>query len=116
MTKLAQCVILGLVPRIHGRFPLPAYAYIMASKPYGTLYIGVTGDLARRAFEHREGMAESFTGRYKCKLLVWYERQDSIEAAIQREKSMKRYPRQWKLNLIKAMNPDWVDLHETLNH
>lgn len=94
---------------------MSAYVYIMASKPYGTLYIGVTNNLARRAFEHRSGTAEGFTKRYDCKLLVWYEQHNSIEAAIQRETSIKRYPRQWKLNLIKATNPDWIDLYDVLN-
>ncbi|MEM6382970.1 MAG: GIY-YIG nuclease family protein [Pseudomonadota bacterium] len=89
--------------------------YIMASKPFGTLYIGVTNDIRRRAFEHREGLVEGFTRIYDCTLLVWYEQHATIEAAIQREKSLKRYPRQWKLNLIGEMNPDWTDLYETLN-
>lgn len=87
----------------------------MASKPFGTLYIGVTNDIRRRAFEHREGLVEGFTRIYDCTLLVWYEQHATIEAAIQREKSLKRYPRQWKLNLIGEMNPDWTDLYETLN-
>ena len=89
--------------------------YIMASRPFGTLYIGVTNDLARRAFEHREGVADGFTKRYACTRLVWYEHHERIEDAIQRERSLKRDPRQWKLNLIAEMNPDWDDLYETLN-
>lgn len=95
---------------------MSAFVYIMASKPYGTLYIGVTTNLSRRVFEHREGVAKSFTKQHGCKFLVWYEQHETIEAAIQREKSMKRYPRQWKLNLINASNVDWSDLNETLNH
>ena len=95
---------------------LPAWVYIMASKPYGTLYVGVTNDLARRAHEHRTGAISGFTKRYGCKTLVWYEGHLSIELAIQREKSIKRYSRQWKLNLIKDMNPTWSDLYEALNH
>ncbi len=87
----------------------------MASKPYGTLYTGVTNNLARRVFEHKEGLADSFTKRHACKMLVWYEPLGSIEAAIQRETSIKRYPRQWKLNLIIAMNPEWSDLYKMLN-
>jgi putative endonuclease len=98
-----------------GRCGLGGYVYIMASKPYGTLYTGVTNNLARRVFEHKEGMADSFTKRYACKRLVWYEQHELIEAAIQRETSIKRYPRQWKLNLIRAMNPEWSDLYEMLN-
>ncbi|MFN3170970.1 MAG: GIY-YIG nuclease family protein [Hyphomicrobiales bacterium] len=91
------------------------YVYIMASKPYGTLYTGVTSDLARRVFEHKEGLADGFTKRYACKTLVWFEHHEAIDAAIQRETSIKRYPRQWKLNLITAMNPEWSDLYEMLN-
>lgn len=91
------------------------YVYIMASKPNGTLYTGVTNDLARRVFEHKEGLADSFTKRYACKTLVWYEQHEAIELAIQREKSIKRYPRQWKLNLINAINPEWSDLYKILN-
>lgn len=88
----------------------------MASKPYGTLYVGVTNDIARRAFEHRNSAVAGFTKRYGCKLLVWYEAHASIEAAIQREKSIKRYPRQWKLNIITEVNPEWADLYGKLNH
>lgn len=88
----------------------------MASKPYGTLYVGVTNDIARRAFEHRNSAVAGFTKRYGCKLLVWYEAHASIEAAIQREKSIKRYPRQWKLNIITEVNPEWSDLYGKLNH
>lgn len=91
------------------------YVYIMASKPYGTLYTGVTSNLARRVFEHKEGFADSFTKRYACNMLVWYEHHAAIDAAIQRETSIKRYPRQWKLNLIIAMNPEWSDLYKMLN-
>lgn len=99
-----------------GRRGLGGYVYIMASKPYGTLYVGVTNDIARRAFEHKDGAADSFTRRYGYKTLVWYEQHEAIEQAIQREKSIKRYPRQWKLNLVEEMNPDWADLYESLNH
>ncbi|CTQ74062.1 GIY-YIG nuclease family protein [Roseibium alexandrii] len=90
--------------------------YIMASKPNGTLYTGVTNDLARRVYEHRTGQTPGFTTRYACKLLVWYERHDRIERAIQREKTIKHYVRKWKINLIEEMNPEWNDLYETLNY
>jgi putative endonuclease len=75
----------------------------------------VTADLARRAWEHHEGAIAGFTKRYGCKRLVWYEPHDSITAAIQREKSLKRWPRDWKINLIERDNPQWADLYETLN-
>jgi putative endonuclease len=83
----------------------------MASRRNGTLYIGVTSDLVRRAWEHREGVVPGFTRRYGCRLLVWYEVHESMVAALQREKTMKGYPRKWKLNLIEAMNPEWRDLY-----
>jgi putative endonuclease len=87
----------------------------MTNRRSGTLYLGVTGDLARRAFEHREGLIPGFTKQYGLKRLVWYERFESIRDAIQREKTMKHWPRAWKVRLIHGMNPDWDDLYETLN-
>jgi putative endonuclease len=86
------------------------FVYILASKPRGTLYIGVTNDLVRRGIQHRDGMAESFTKRYGVKLLIYYEVFDEILLAIQREKSLKRWPREWKLNLVERLNPHWEDL------
>ncbi|MEH6727215.1 MAG: GIY-YIG nuclease family protein [Hyphomicrobiales bacterium] len=91
------------------------YVYIMASKRKGTLYVGVTSDLPKRAYEHREGLAPGFTRTYGCKMLVWYEAHDTMPAAIQREKTIKHYVRQWKLNLIEELNPNWDDLYDTLN-
>ena len=85
--------------------------YIMASGRMGTLYIGVTSDLAGRAYQHREGLIPGFTKRYGCRRLVWFETHDNIEVAIQREKSLKRYRRDWKLNLIERDNPNWDDLY-----
>jgi putative endonuclease len=91
------------------------YVYIMASGISGTLYVGVTNDLSRRAFEHREGLAEGFTRRYGVKRLVYFETFPTAVDAIHREKRIKKYPRAWKLNLISGQNPDWRDLAETLN-
>ena len=88
--------------------------YMMASGQHGTLYIGVTSDLNRRAWEHREGVIAGFTKRYGCTRLVWFEVHVSMIAAIQREKSLKRWPRDWKTNLIEHDNPKWADLYETL--
>jgi len=88
--------------------------YMMASRRHGTLYIGVTSDLAYRAWQHREGALEGFTKRYGCKRLVWYEPHDSMVEAIQREKSLKRWPRDWKTNLIERDNPSWDDLYAAL--
>ena len=90
------------------------YTYIMTSKRNGTLYIGVTNDLARRVWEHREGTAEGFTKKHGVKLLVYYESFDDIHAAIHRETRLKKYKREWKLNLIQQNNPEWNDLAEGL--
>ena len=87
------------------------YVYIMASKRNGTLYLGVTSNLSRRVFEHENGLADGFSKKYNCKTLVWYERHESITAAITREKRLKKYPRKWKLNLIEQSNPNWDRLH-----
>ena len=90
------------------------WVYIMTNRPRGTLYVGVTADIARRAWEHREGVVEGFTKRYGLKLLVYAEPHDEIERAIQREKTIKHWPRAWKIDLIQAMNPSWRDLYDTL--
>ncbi|MBA16163.1 MAG: endonuclease [Sphingomonas sp.] len=90
------------------------YVYIMASGRNGTLYIGVTSDLVKRAWQHHEGAIEGFTKRYGCKHLVWFEVHDRIDSAIRREKQMKEWRRAWKLREIEEMNPDWHDLFPTL--
>lgn len=90
------------------------WVYIMTNRPHGTLYVGVTSDLARRAWEHRDGVVEGFTKRYGLKQFVYAERHDEIERAIQREKRIKRRPRAWKIDLIREANPTWQDLYETL--
>jgi putative endonuclease len=91
-----------------------AYVYILASQPYGTLYVGVTSDLVKRVWEHKNGFVEGFTKRYGIKRLVWYEQHQSIIEAISREKLIKRWHRDWKVNLIQAMNPNWNDLYEQI--
>ena len=88
--------------------------YMMASRKHGTLYIGVTSDLVNRVAQHREGQIEGFTRRYGVKRLVWFERHHGIVEAIQREKSLKKYRREWKINLIEAYNPNWDDLFADL--
>ena len=90
------------------------WVYIMTNKPRGTLYVGVTADLARRAWEHRDGHVKGFTKKYGLKLLVYAEHHDEIVRAIQREKLIKHWPRAWKIDLIRGVNPDWRDLYETL--
>jgi len=90
------------------------WVYILASKPGGTLYVGVTNDLVRRVYEHREGLAEGFTKRYGVKTLVYFEPHETIEAALQREKNIKHWSREWKIDLIVAGNPDWRDLYDEI--
>ena len=88
--------------------------YIMASRRNGTLYLGVTSDLPKRVYEHREGLSPGFTRKYGCKLLVWFELADTMEAAIAREKQIKGGSRRKKLALIEALNPDWRDLFDQI--
>jgi putative endonuclease len=90
------------------------YVYILASKPQGTLYIGVTKDLVRRAHEHRTGVVAGFTKKYSVHRLVHFEAHDSIEAAITREKQMKEWRRAWKIELLEKENPRWEDLYPVL--
>ena len=91
------------------------YVYILASRPGGALYVGVTKDLSRRVWEHKSGQGGDHTRRYRIDRLVYYESYPSIADAIQRETSIKRWPRAWKTNLILEMNPTWRDLYEELN-
>jgi len=91
------------------------YVYIMASRPHGTLYIGVTNDLAFRAWQHREGHGSAFCSKYGVKRLVHYEVFEDISNAIHREKRLKKWNRRWKTDLIENGNPCWNDLYETLN-
>ncbi|MCO6179908.1 GIY-YIG nuclease family protein [Ciceribacter sp. RN22] len=93
---------------------MAGFVYIMTNHKHGTLYIGVTSDLERRIYEHREELVKGFTSTYGLKRLVWYEEHQSIGSAIQREKSLKRWYRQWKIELIESLNPDWRDLYPEL--
>jgi len=90
------------------------YVYILASQTNGTLYVGVTSDLIKRIYEHKYDLADGFTKRYGVHLLVYYEIYEEIGRAIQREKRIKKYPRQWKINLIQSMNPGWQDLYDEI--
>ncbi|WP_432380776.1 GIY-YIG nuclease family protein [Duganella sp. P38] len=87
-----------------------SYVYIMASRRYGTLYTGVTSDLIRRVWQHREGLVEGFTREYNVKQLVWFEQHADIYSAITREKQIKKWEREWKIRLIQKTNPLWRDL------
>jgi len=84
--------------------------YILASKPWGTLYTGVTSDLEKRICQHREGLIDGFAKRYGVKTLVYFEEHGEADGAIRREKRIKKWPRVWKINLIRTDNPDWCDL------
>ncbi len=90
--------------------------YIMANKRNGTLYTGVTSNLGQRVWQHRKGVADGFTKRYGCKLIVWYEMHETMEAAIVREKQIKAGSRAKKAALIEATNPLWNDLFELIAH
>lgn len=90
------------------------WIYILTNRPNGTLYVGVTSDIARRIWEHREGVADGFTRRYNLKRLVHVEAFEAIELAIQREKTLKTWLRAWKVELITAANPEWRDLYDDL--
>jgi putative endonuclease len=90
------------------------WVYLITNRPNGILYTGVTDNLARRAWEHREGVIQGFTRRYGLKRLVYYERYDDIRDARQREQNIKHYPRSWKVRLILLNNPAWDDLYEQL--
>ncbi len=90
------------------------FVYILASKRNGTLYIGVTSDLVKRVYEHKNDLVEGFTKKYQVHQLVYYEVTDDIESAIVREKQLKVWKRGWKLELVEKMNPDWRDLYEDI--
>ena len=88
--------------------------YILASNPGGTLYVGVTNNLVRRVYQHREGVADGFTKRYGVKMLVYFEAHEAIATARQREKNIKHWSREWKIDLIVASNPNWRDFYEEI--
>jgi putative endonuclease len=90
------------------------YVYILASKPYGTLYTGVSSNIPSRTWQHKNDLVEGFTKRYHVHRLVWYEQTNSIESAINKEKQIKKWRRRWKLDLIEKMNPDWKDLYDEI--
>jgi putative endonuclease len=90
------------------------YVYLMATRKHGTLYVGVTNDLVRRGYQHRTNAVQSFTSRYHVHQLVWFETYDDPLTAIAREKEIKKWRREWKINLIERTNPDWADLYESI--
>ena len=115
----------GLDPGIHVMVAVPSpqcdhvlmrggWVYIVTNRPNGTLYTGVTSNLARSSWEHRDGIVKGFTTRYGLKRLVYAEQHGDIVAAIQREKNLKHWPRAWKVKLILSINPNWDDLYDWL--
>ena len=110
----------GVMARLDRAIHLPnhrrmgGWVYIMTNMARGTIYVGVTSDIARRAWEHREGVVDGFTKRYGLDRLVYIERHEDIETAIRRETRLKHWPRAWKIDLIRSVNPQWDDLYDTL--
>jgi putative endonuclease len=90
------------------------YVYILCSNRNGTFYTGVTSDLVKRIYEHKNNLVEGFTKKYNVHSLVWYETHESAESAIIREKRIKKWKRAWKLKLIEQTNPKWIDLYENI--
>lgn len=91
------------------------FVYLLSSRPYGTLYVGVTSNLARRVWEHKEKAVPGFTAKYDVDRLVWYEPHQDWESAIRREKQIKEWQREWKIQLIERENPRWLDLYRDLS-
>ena len=107
----------GLVPALHvlhSARMAGGYVYILASAPNGVFYVGVTNDLVRRVYEHRNGLVPGFTKKYSVKRLIYFERYDDIQAAIQREHNIKHWSRTWKVRLILAGNPESNDLYDSI--
>lgn len=90
------------------------YVYIVANKYNNVLYIGVTGDLVRRIYEHKNKLIKGFSSKYNCTKLVWYEETNNINEAISKEKQMKKWRREYKNNIISEMNPNWADLYNSI--
>ena len=93
---------------------MQSYVYILSSDRNGTLYIGVTSDLVKRVWEHKSDFVEGFTKQHRVHHLVWYEMHENMGSAITREKQLKEWKRQWKIDLIEKTNPYWNDLYETI--
>lgn len=108
---------LALTTTYHGYWQVQmkeSYVYILASQKNGTLYIGLTSDLIRRTWEHKNNCVPGFTAKYGVHMLVYYEIHSDIRLAAAREKRLKEWKRQWKIDLIQKMNPDWNDLYQDI--
>ena len=90
------------------------YVYLITNKPYGTLYVGVTRDLVKRIYEHRGGFVEGFSNQHDLGRLVWFEAHKDVKSAIEREKKVKKWRRDWKVNLVQTENPTWDDLYQSI--
>ena len=90
------------------------YVYVLANKPRGTTYVGVTSNLVQRVWQHKQEPVDGFTKRYGLKSLVWYEQHEDVQQAILREKQIKNWNRIWKIELIESGNPEWNDIYETI--
>ncbi len=90
------------------------YVYVLANKPRGTTYVGVTSNLVERVWQHKQEQVDGFTKRYGLKSLVWFEQHEDVQEAILREKQIKNWNRLWKIELIESGNPEWNDLYETI--
>jgi putative endonuclease len=93
---------------------MPYWVYILSDKTYGTLYTGVTSDLVKRVFEHKSDFVEGFTKQYQTHRLVYFESHEDVQAAITREKQIKKWNRAWKIRMIQEMNPSWADLYDQI--
>jgi len=98
----------------YNKYMKNSYTYIMTNKLKGTLYIGVTSNLVKRVYEHKNSVIDGFTSNYNIKILIYYEVFDDITSAIRREKQLKNWHRDWKINLIESVNPIWNDLYESI--
>ena len=104
----------GMTVRAWARMKKQPAVYMLSSKKNGTLYVGVTSDLIKRIWQHKNDEVEGFTKRYGVHELMWYELHETMESAIEREKALKKWNRAWKLKLIERENPDWKDLYEEI--
>jgi putative endonuclease len=104
----------GIQHRMIELFMTKSYVYILAGQRNGTLYVGVTSDLIKRVYEHKQNLIDGFTKKYSVHVLVYYEIHRAIEEAIAREKQIKKWNRQWKLRLIEEGNPEWKDLYDEI--
>src|SRR5438270_2788743 len=114
LSRPSTRILAGHATPPHTRIMLEAWIYMMTNRPNGVLYLGVTADLIRRVWQHREGLVEGFTKRYGLTRLVYVERHPDIGSAIRREMTMKHWPRTWKVRLILRDNPEWTDLYDQL--